>query len=148
MKIPEKLEVEAIQNGTVIDHLPSDRTLLAVEQLTDGHDHILIGLNLPSSSMGTKGILKFEDKILNTEELAVLAALAPSATVNEIANYKIVNKFKMEQPEEVRGLFVCANQNCITNHDPVTTRFKNLPDAFLCLYCERVFPVQRLKVKS
>jgi len=147
MKVKAKLEVEAIRNGTVIDHIPADRTLLAVEVLTDKEDCVFIGINLTSSSQGKKGIIKIQDKVLNEKDLRVLSAIAHQATVNVIKEYEIVDKIKLEIPEVVEGLLLCSNQKCITNHESVTTHFKLINNEYHCLYCERSFPINRLEVQ-
>lgn len=146
MNSKEKLVVEAIQNGTVIDHLPADNTLLVVELLTNDDDCCFIGVNLTSNSKERKGIIKIQDKELSKNDLEILAAIAPSCTVNTIENYKIRDKKQPEAPEEVVDLFICGNENCITNNEPVVTRFKLYPEEHYCCYCERLFPVQRLKI--
>jgi aspartate carbamoyltransferase regulatory subunit len=146
MSTKEKLVVEAIQNGTVIDHLPAHHTLLAVELLTNEKDCFFIGVNLASQSKENKGIIKIEDKILDKRELEILASLAPKSTVNIIENYKIISKFNPDIPDEAVGLFVCRNNNCITNNEPVTTRFKLNHEEHYCCYCERSFPIEKLKV--
>jgi aspartate carbamoyltransferase regulatory subunit len=146
MNSKEKLVVEAIQNGTVIDHLPATRTLLAVELLTDENDCFFIGVNLSSKSNPNKGIIKIQDKILSKRETEILASLAPMSTVNIIEDYKIISKGHPQIPEEAIGLFVCRNDNCITNNEPVTTRFKLNNKEHYCCYCERSFPIERLKI--
>lgn len=144
MSEKKKLVVEAIRNGTVVDHIPADRTLLAVEMLADVDDQYLVGVNLTSTTIARKGIIKFQNKVLKDRELQILAAIAPEATVNIIEEYNIVKKFKLEQPEKVKGLFVCPNLNCITVHEPVTSIFYHIARGFRCHYCERTFPVQRM----
>jgi len=142
-----QLVVEAIKNGTVIDHIPADRTLLVVEILTKPHESCFIGVNLSSTSVTNKGVVKIQDRELNELDFKILAALAPDATVNIIRDYNIVIKQKLKVPYEVIDLFVCGNSACITNHQAVKTRFKLGQLSHTCEYCERSFPVQRLKVK-
>ena len=57
----EKLMVAAIENGTVIDHIPSEKLfavirLLHIEELD--HDTVFIGYNLHSHIMARKSIVK------------------------------------------------------------------------------------------
>ncbi|MEL3625118.1 aspartate carbamoyltransferase regulatory subunit, partial [Escherichia coli] len=49
-----KLQVEAIKRGTVIDHIPAQIgfKLLSLFKLTETDQRITIGLNLPSGEMG------------------------------------------------------------------------------------------------
>lgn len=51
-----KLQVEAIKRGTVIDHIPAQIgfKLLSLFKLTETDQRITIGLNLPSGEMGRK----------------------------------------------------------------------------------------------
>ncbi len=55
----QALQVAALKNGTVIDHIPSEKLftvvqLLGVEQMTS---NITIGFNLDSKKLGKKGII-------------------------------------------------------------------------------------------
>jgi aspartate carbamoyltransferase, regulatory subunit len=57
----EKLMVAAIENGAVIDHIPSEKLfavirLLHIEELD--HDKVFIGYNLHSHIMPRKSIVK------------------------------------------------------------------------------------------
>lgn len=141
----KQLVVEAIRMGSVIDHISPDRTLLAVELLTRPEDEYLVGVNLPSTTMKRKGIIKIPGKVLSDSQLELLAAVAPGCTVNIIEDYQIVRKFIPAAPERIVGVFACANQNCITNHEPVPPVFRHRESGLMCQYCERIFPVQRLK---
>ena len=67
----QALQVAALKNGTVIDHIPSEKLftvvqLLGVEQMTS---NITIGFNLDSKKLGKKGIIKIADKFLCDEEI-------------------------------------------------------------------------------
>lgn len=147
MSSKEQLVVKAIKDGTVIDHIPSERTLLVVEHLTGQDVCYFVGVNLSSTSIKKKGIIKIQDKFLDDREFKVLAVLAPEATVNEIKEYSIVNKKSMQIPDEVNNLFICGNQNCITNSEDMQTLFIRDQDSYRCHYCERTFIVDKLKIK-
>jgi aspartate carbamoyltransferase regulatory subunit len=144
MSQKEKLVVEAILNGTVIDHIPAERTLQLVSLLTSKDDCYFLGVNLQSTSVGKKGIVKIQDKILEERELQILAALAPNATVNVIENYRIIEKKVLTVPKDVINLFICPNSRCVSNHENVGTRFVLGASEHRCGYCERSFPVSRL----
>ena len=49
-----QLKVEAIKNGTVIDHIPANVGIkvLKLFDLHNSHQRVTIGLNLPSSALG------------------------------------------------------------------------------------------------
>ena len=81
-----KLQVEAIKRGTVIDHIPAQVgfKLLTLFQLTETDQRITIGLNLPSKEQGRKDLIKIENTFLTDEQVNQLALYAPHATVNRI----------------------------------------------------------------
>ena len=144
MSAKRKLVVEAIENGTVIDHIPADRTLQVVRLLTKIDDCYFLGVNLSSASLGKKGIIKIENVVLDERQLELLAALAPQASLNVIKDFEIIKKFKLSVPSMVRGLFICPNTSCITNHENVSTKFLLGVSEHTCQYCERSFLVHRL----
>jgi aspartate carbamoyltransferase regulatory subunit len=87
-----KLQVEAIKRGTVIDHIPAQVgfKLLTLFKLTETEQRITIGLNLPSGEMGRKDLIKIENTFLTDEQVNQLALYAPQATVNRIDDYEVV----------------------------------------------------------
>ncbi len=121
-----KLQVEAIKNGTVIDHIPA-QVGIKVLKLFDMHNssqRVTIGLNLPSSALGNKDLLKIENVFINEEQASKLALYAPHATVNQIEDYQVVKKLALELPEFVSDVFECPNTNCITHNEPVASNFR------------------------
>ncbi|AIL71720.1 TPA: aspartate carbamoyltransferase regulatory subunit [Vibrio vulnificus] len=140
-----KLQVEAIKNGTVIDHIPA-QVGIKVLKLFDMHNssqRVTIGLNLPSSALGNKDLLKIENVFINEEQASKLALYAPHATVNQIEDYQVVKKLALELPDFVSDVFECPNSNCITHNEPVASNFRVFEkkgDVRLkCKYCEKVF---------
>ena len=96
----KELQVAAIENGTVIDHIPADKTyqvvrLLCLEKLDTP---VTIGYNLPSSKMGKKGIIKIADKYFTDEEINRLSVVAPNIVLNTIHNFEVVEKKRVETP--------------------------------------------------
>ncbi|WP_119396442.1 aspartate carbamoyltransferase regulatory subunit [Salinibius halmophilus] len=140
-----KLQVEAIQQGTVIDHIPAGNGLKIINrlQLLNSDVRLTVGLNLPSGEMGCKDLIKVDQWRFTQDEAAELALFAPNATINVINDYKVVDKFRMSQPEELNGLFDCPNHNCITHNEPVDTKFyvrnSGADMKLRCHYCERSF---------
>ncbi|WP_070963155.1 aspartate carbamoyltransferase regulatory subunit [Vibrio sonorensis] len=140
-----QLQVEAICNGTVIDHIPA-QIGIKVLKLFDMHrseQKVTIGLNLPSSALGHKDLLKIENVFISEEQASKLALYAPHATVNQIEDYKVVKKLPLELPDQVNNVFACPNTNCITHDEPVESSFKvfekNDDIRLKCKYCEKVF---------
>ncbi len=76
-----KLQVEAIKRGTVIDHIPAQVgfKLLTLFKLTETDQRITIGLNLPSGEMGRKDLIKIENTFLTDEQVNQLSLYAPDA---------------------------------------------------------------------
>jgi aspartate carbamoyltransferase regulatory subunit len=141
----EKMQVEAICKGTVIDHITAGQGLRILNRLQLINDKIrlTVGLNLPSGQFGTKDIIKAENWMFSKDEANELALLAPNATVNIIEDYKVVTKSKMELPEIFKGIFSCPNTNCITHNEPVDSNFiietENEQVRLRCHYCEQLF---------
>lgn len=140
----KELVVSALENGTVLDHIPAKNVYKALDilNLKGIENQITIGINLVSKVHGEKGIIKIADKFFENEELNKLALIAPNATVNIIRDFKVVEKKKLEMPKEVIGIAKCRNPKCVTNHQPIKTRFatveKNNEIKLLCHFCEKI----------
>ncbi len=144
----KELIVSALENGTVLDHIPSEQVYKALDILNIRGigSQITIGINLNSKHFGKKGIIKIADKFFKDEELNKLALIAPKATVNIIKDFKVVEKKKLSMPKEVEGIARCMNPKCITNHQPIRTRFTTTERGdevmLLCHYCEKMSSVK------
>jgi aspartate carbamoyltransferase regulatory subunit len=140
-----KLQVEAIKRGTVIDHIPAQVgfKLLTLFKLTETDQRITIGLNLPSGEMGRKDLIKIENTFLTDEQVNQLSLYAPDATVNRIDDYEVVGKSRPSLPERIESVLICPNSNCISHAEPVSSCFsvkKRANDiALKCKYCEKEF---------
>ncbi len=149
----KELKVAALKNGTVIDHIPSENLfkVVSILQLANCESQITIGNNLESKRLGTKGIIKISDRFLVPAETNKIALLAPNAKINIIKDYVVVEKSPLSIPEEVCDIVQCANPNCITNHQPVDTRFYVLKEdnnvRLKCRYCEREVKLEDVKFK-
>jgi aspartate carbamoyltransferase regulatory subunit len=139
----KELKVDAIKEGTVIDHIPAGKVFKIVELLNIGStDQVMIGTNLSSSKMGNKDVIKIEKRKLSNDELNFISLVAPNATISIIENFVPVKKGTVEVPEEIRTIILCPNRHCVTNHEGLPTRFKvesRSPLKVRCYYCERVF---------
>lgn len=137
----KELQVAAIENGTVIDHIPADRTY-EVAKLLNLHDldvQVTIGYNLPSSKIGKKGIIKISNRYFTDEEISKLSVVAPKIILNIIKDYEVVEKKAIETPDELRGIVKCNNPKCITNNEPMQTFFTVVDKArgiLKCHYCD------------
>lgn len=133
----KELQVAALCNGTVIDHIPSNQvfrvaTLLNLENL---RNPITIGNNLESKKMGTKGIIKIADKFFEEEQINKIALIAPNSVLNVIKDYQVVNKKKVSLPQTIKGIVKCNNPKCITNNEPMPTYFEVIDGDNVILNC-------------
>ncbi|MAG91914.1 aspartate carbamoyltransferase regulatory subunit [Candidatus Woesearchaeota archaeon] len=138
----KELTISAIDDGTVIDHIPSDATFKVADILRlEKHDGVVsIATNLHSKSVGSKGIVKVGGKSLTQDEVNKIAIVAPDATVNIITNYNVKEKIKVKSPDFIDNVVKCSNPVCITNNEQVNTKFyvvKKDPLKIRCHYCER-----------
>ena len=137
-----ELKISAIDEGTVIDHIPTDATFKVVDILDlQNHNGIVsIATNLQSKSMGKKGIVKVGGKGLTQSEVNKIAIVAPDATVNTIRSYGVKEKIKVKTPDLIDNVVKCSNPVCITNNEQISTKFyvaKKDPLEIKCHYCER-----------
>ena len=138
----EELQVAALQNGTVIDHIPTDKlfTVVSLLGLKNSDLNITIGNNLPSKKLGKKGIIKVADKFFTDEEISRLSVVAPNVVLSIIRDYDVVEKKQVTTPDELHGIVRCSNPKCITNNEPMSTYFHvvNKEEGTLkCHYCEK-----------
>lgn len=137
------LEVSAIENGTVIDHIPSENLfrimkLLHLERVTN---RITFGNNLDSKRIGRKAIIKISDMEVDRRKLNNIAILAPEARVSYIKDYEVSEKVKLQIPDSLEGGVRCANPMCITNAEKIRTKFTVVDKnniAIRCYYCEKI----------
>ena len=121
----QELQVAALKNGTVIDHIPSEKlfTVVSLLGLEKMDSNITIGFNLKSKKLGKKGIIKIADKYFDDEEINRISVVAPHVKLNIIRDYEVVEKKEVQMPEDLKGIVKCANPKCITNNEPMATLF-------------------------
>ena len=142
--IRKELSVSALENGTVLDHIPAENVYKALDllNLKGIESQITIGINLASKLYGKKGIIKIADRFFEDDELNKRALIAPKATVNVIRDFKVVEKKTLSMPKEVWGVAKCRNPKCVTNHQPIQTRFATIDNgneiSLLCHFCEKI----------
>ncbi|MBQ9682885.1 MAG: aspartate carbamoyltransferase regulatory subunit [Neisseriaceae bacterium] len=140
------MTVEAIENGTVIDHIPAGLGLAILRhfKLDESGNRITVGFNL-KGKRGNKDLIKIQNIRFDEKEAAQIALFAPTATVNVIENFKVIKKIKPTLPEKVVGIFACPNDNCASHGEPVVGTFavksgKNEP-RLKCFFCEKSYPI-------
>ena len=140
-----KLSVEAIEKGTVIDHIPAGKGLIILRQFKLLHygSAVTVGFNLPSKTQGSKDIIKITGVWLDDNAANRLALFAPEAVVNTIDHFKVINKRRLTLPEEIAEVFRCPNTNCASHGEPVKSSFyvrkQSGQTKLKCHYCEKTF---------
>lgn len=137
-----ELLVAALENGTVIDHIPSELvfTIASLLELDKLESSVTIGYNLQSSKLGKKGIIKVADKFFTDEEISRLSVVAPNVVLSVIRDYDVVEKKEVITPDELHGIVRCSNPKCITNNEPMNTFFHVVDKeagTLKCHYCEK-----------
>lgn len=147
----KKMEVSAIENGTVIDHIPAN-VLFKVISILNLHKidkQITFGSNLASKKLGKKAIIKLTDTFFIDKEINKIALVAPQAKLNIIRDYSVVEKKVVEVPEEIIGIAKCMNPKCITNNEKITTRFDVVSKTEVklkCRYCEKITDQEHIEI--
>src|ERR1700704_916970 len=85
--------VRKIPDGTVIDHVAAGKALSVLRLLGNPQENgftVALVMNVTSSKMGKKDILKVEAMEISQEQVQRLALIAPRASVNIVRSYKVV----------------------------------------------------------
>jgi len=147
----KELNITAMKEGTVIDHIPA-RTVFKVLRILNPQEHsnmLVVATNLKSKSLGKKGIIKIEGRFLTQDEVNKIALLASKATVNIIKDYEVSQKINIKIPNEFLGIINCSNPKCITNDEAVKTHFhvkQEDPLRVICHHCERIMKEEEIKI--
>lgn len=141
----------AIENGTVIDHIPSSKLFQVVRllHLENISSSIMVGYNLKSRKMGSKSIIKVADRFFTDEELNLLSVVAPNVSLCIIRDYEVVEKKTVALPAQLTDIVCCANPKCITNHEPMPTRFHVVDEEkgiIRCHYCEKEMNLEHVRL--
>lgn len=151
-KKKELLQVAALENGTAIDHIPPSQlfkvaSLLRLEKM---NNTITIGNNFQSKKMGYKGVIKIADKFFEENEINRIAVIAPNVILNIIRDYEVVEKKTVTLPDELVDVVKCNNPKCITNNEPMMSRFEVVDkekSTIRCRYCERKISKEDIVIK-
>ena len=136
----KELAVAALENGTVIDHIPTSVLFKCVEilGLEKLDTQLTIGNNLASGKLHSKGIIKVADVFFPEATMNRIAFIAPNAVINIIRNFEVTEKRKVQLPQLIVGIVRCDNPKCITNHEPMKTKFETIDfnkGTVRCCYC-------------
>ena len=125
----KELQVAALENGTAIDHIPPSQLFKVASLL---------------------GMIKIADKFFEEDEINRIAMIAPNIILNIIRDYEVVEKKTVTLPDELIGLVKCNNPKCITNNEPMLSRFHVIDKekgTIKCHYCERKINKEDIIIK-
>jgi aspartate carbamoyltransferase regulatory subunit len=147
----KKLEVSAIENGTVIDHIPAKALfkVISILNLDKIDKQITFGTNLDSKKLGKKAIVKLTDTFFIDKEINKIALVAPQAKLNIIRDFNVVEKKVVEVPDEIIGIAKCMNPKCITNNEKIVTKFSVVSKnevRLKCHYCEKITDQEHIEI--
>ena len=145
------LQVSALCNGTVIDHIPADKLFAVVNLLNipTMNNNVTIGYNLESKKLGKKGLIKISDRFFTDDEINKISVVAPNVVLNTIRDYNVVEKREVKMPDEIHNIIKCNNLNCITNNEPMETHFyvaNRDTHTLKCCYCEKEVSLDDIKL--
>ena len=146
----EQMMVAALENGSVIDHIPTDKlfTIVQLLQLDTFSNEVIIANNLDSRAMGKKGLIKVSGKFFTEAEISKLAVVCPNIRLTVIRNYEVAEKRQINLPERLIDIVKCANPVCITNNEPMKTYFTiNNLKTVKCRYCGKEQALESIKLK-
>lgn len=137
--------VRKIPDGTVIDHVPAGKALSVLRLLGKPQERgftIALVMNVDSSKMGKKDILKVEGMEISQEQVPRLALIAPRASVNIVRAYKVVSKRNVLPPRTLRAVLNCTATTCVSvrEKDSAPSIFflsSRSPLRYRCKYCGR-----------
>jgi|SRR5271170_3401168 aspartate carbamoyltransferase regulatory subunit len=147
--------VQKISDGTVIDHVSAGKSLSVLRLLGNPQNRgvtVALVMNVGSSKMGRKDILKVEGVELTDEQVQKLALIAPRASVVIIRSYRVAEKKNAVPPAAVVGILSCTGATCISvrEKDSVSSIFSLLnssPLAYKCKFCGRVLAEQEISAQ-
>jgi len=151
MKEPKQLSVSALENGTVIDHIPAKNLFKVIQilGLDKINNQITFGTNLDSKKLIHKAIIKISGVFFEDEDINRIALVAPDAKLNIIRDYEVIEKKVVKAPDNITGIAKCMNPKCITNIESVVTKFKVISKknvALKCHYCEKITNQENLHI--
>lgn len=152
MSEKETMLVQKISDGTVIDHVSAGKALSVLRLLGNPQNRgvtVALVMNVTSSKMGRKDILKVEGVELSDEQVQRLALIAPLASVNIIRAFNVLEKKNAVPPETVVGVLSCTGATCVSvrEKDSVSSIFSRMstsPIAYKCKYCGRELTEQEI----
>ena len=126
------MNIDAIENGVVIDHISAGRSMDIYRYLKLDELDCCVAIikNVRSNRMGKKDIIKIDASF--PVNLDTLGYIDPGITVNIVKDGKITEKRHLSLPDEVRDVLKCKNPRCITSTE------QELPHVFRLNLCNHL----------
>ena len=134
------MNVDAIKNGIVIDHIQAGDGMKIYQflNLESCGCPVALMMNVTSRQMGHKDIIKVDGEL--GVDLNVLGFIDPGITIDVIENEVCVKKYHPEIPSEIRDIVRCKNPRCITTVEQELPQVFYLSDrknkVYRCRYCD------------
>ncbi|MCD8117402.1 MAG: aspartate carbamoyltransferase regulatory subunit [Oscillospiraceae bacterium] len=134
------MNVDAIKNGIVIDHIKAGQGMeiyrfLGLESLDCP---VALMKNVVSHQMGKKDIIKIDGEL--GPDLNVLGYIDPDITIDIIQDERCLRKYHPTLPEQIRDIVRCKNPRCITTTEQELPQIFRLADrekkVYRCIYCD------------
>ncbi len=134
------MNIDAIQNGIVLDHITAGKGMKLYELLGLGELDCSVAIikNAASKKQGRKDIIKIDADI--PVDLDVIGYVDPGVVVNTIRDGKLVEKRKIDMPPLLTNVIRCKNPRCISTVEQELKHVFKLTDRenkiYRCIYCE------------
>jgi aspartate carbamoyltransferase regulatory subunit len=137
--------VRKISDGSVIDHIAAGKALSVLGLLGKPQENgftIALVMNVTSSKMGKKDIVKVEGLEITQEQVQKLALIAPKASVNIVRSYRVVDKKNAVLPRTVHDVLRCTAPTCVSVREKESAPSiffisSRSPLRYRCKYCGR-----------
>ncbi|MBQ8996299.1 MAG: aspartate carbamoyltransferase regulatory subunit [Oscillospiraceae bacterium] len=134
------MNIDAINNGVVIDHISAGKAMQLYDLLNLGDLDFYFAIikNVKSVKNGKKDIIKIDaDVPVNFD---VIGYVDPGVTINIIKDGELVEKKRISLPERLTNVLRCKNPRCITSTEQELPHVFRLTDrskrVYRCIYCE------------
>ncbi len=134
------MNIDAISNGIVIDHITAGKGMRLYELLELGKLDCSVAIikNVVSKKQGKKDIIKIDADI--PVNLDVIGYVDPGVSVNIIRDGVLVEKRTIDMPLLLTNVIRCKNPRCITSVEQELKHVFRLTDrehkVYRCIYCE------------
>lgn len=134
------MNIDAIKNGIVIDHIKAGKSMEIYDYLNLGELDCTVAVikNVVSKKMGKKDIIKIDSEF--DIDFNILGVIDNDITVNIIKDGVRVSKEKPQLPKEITNVVKCKNPRCITSTEQEIPHIFKLTDEkngiYRCIYCE------------